>query len=259
MRPSMARIFFAVVQRSPNGQHRIEGDAAYAAFYKLTPVAGGERGYAAEVVVYHAHIQPVAHLAPHDVQHRVEHLAVVDDEILRIDEFFRALHVAQHIRKHIVAEGIVFRALVCEHGRAGLFAQVGERLRKARLFGAYLAKYRAVVGRFVRRCGGEPARQRARRALVSEQQIQRRARQRERQYDQQPQRFVRRLLSLYDDVEHEKYGQYGENEVYHRRIRGQPAYQRHQQQHLYRKRRQNGYDPAHSPSHIKFSSLCLLV
>ena len=90
--------------------------------------------------------------------------------------------------------------------------------------------------------------QRACRAPVAEEKVQQRTHDRYREDHKQPQDFIRRLVALDDDKQHQQHRRDGQRQRDVRRIRRQPLHQQQNPERLHRRGRNDGQHP---PKHFR--------
>ena len=117
-----------VIEVSGEHDERIKGDAFDAALRELPHVVCVESGDAAEVVIHDTHVNTLPRLFGHYVDHGVPHDAVCDNEIFDENVFLRAAQIIEHIREQLVAEPVVFYALIFQERAARFLLQPAHRL-----------------------------------------------------------------------------------------------------------------------------------
>ena len=209
----------AVVGRPLQREQGVERHAADAQLFKREGVAEVERRDAPEVVVHHAHVQPLAHLLREDVDDALPHLARLDDEILEIDRLFCRSEVGEHVGVHRIAQRVIADVLGAHEGIAGLMLQPADGLFHA----LFPLEGRPAAGERSRLPGllhaPQALSQRACRAPVAEEKVQQRTRDRYCEDHKQPQDFIRRLVTLDDDKQHQQHRRDGQRQRDVRRIR----------------------------------------
>ena len=198
-----------IVDGSLQVQDGVKGNTVNSKTAQLCHIANGIGCNAAHIIIHDAHIHALCRFPCHDLHHGVPHLAVLQNEVFRINEFFRLFQGIQHIRKHGISQCVICNALTGYCRKAALPLHPTESLRQtgipflhaAQRFGRlclHMRLLQTLTDRF-------PA------PLVAETQIQHRPRNRHGQNDHQPQCPIGALFPAGKDVHfqyHRKNGQH---------------------------------------------------
>ena len=196
----------AVVESAgEHGDKGIEHVRLNAHLAQLFAVAHRKAGDAAEIVVHHAHVDALHRLAAQHVQDRVPHLAVIDDEKFEKNIVLRLFQLLKHARKAALAARKIdrLRVIINRVTRAGkqvarmvprrnicFFQRLHHALVLPQMLGNHNldARHAAVfpVGN----------------AVAAEEQIDRNARNREGENQNDPRHLIRRIASAGHNGQH---------------------------------------------------------